>query len=385
DARRRTLAEDASQADESRKGLSVVLSMDSTVQLITERALKKAIEQYTPESATAVVMDPFTGDVLAIASYPTFDPNQPAETPAENRMNLAVMSIMEPGSTFKPFVLASALDKGLVKLNAKYDCENGAWRMACGRVLHDAHGYGTLTAEMVLVKSSNIGIAKIADLLHPEGLYRTARHFGFGELSGIPMRGELKGLLHPLNKWTAYSMGSVPMGQEVAVTPLQLVTAYSSIANGGALLRPRIVRAVRHSDGGMVKDFPVVVRDPRVISPETAATMRKVLRKVVTEGTGRKLQMPEYPIGGKTGTAQLPVNAAEIAAGQKGYSSNRYVANFVGIAPYDVPRIVVAVAVREPKGAHYGGTVAGPVVKEICRDTLKYLGVPPQNLNVASR
>ena len=379
DARNRTLASDGAAAASDRMGLNVEISVDATIQLIVEQELAKAVEKYTPAAACAVVMDPYTGDVLSLANYPSFDPNQPAESPPGNRLNQAIVSIMEPGSTFKPFIFARALEKGLITLTTPFNCEQGAWRMACGRVLHDAHGYGVLPAEMVLVKSSNIGIAKIAALLGTRETYRTVRDFGFGKPTGVTMPGEVKGIVHPLNRWTAYSMGSVPMGQEISVTPLQLATAFSVIANGGSLVRPRIVRRVMGQDGALVKAFPVTIVKRNVIRPKTAAVLRKVLRIVVTSGTGKRLRMAMFPLGGKTGTAQLSVNREEYLAGQRGYSEDRYVANMVGLAPAEVPRIVVLVSVREPHGAYYGGVVAGPVVREISRRALLYLGEPPQN------
>lgn len=376
DARRRVLAEHAAQASDERHGLTVELSLDATLQLIAEEELGKAVEKYTPVSASVIVMNPYTGDVLALANHPTFDPNAPADTPTGNRINRAVASIVEPGSTFKPIVFAAALDQGLIELSTPFHCEGGAWRMANGRVLHDAHGYGMLSAESVIVKSSNIGIAKIAMLLGRDGLYRTVRDYGFGEKTGVSLIGEEDGMVRPLRQWTSYSMGSVPMGQEIAVTPMQLASAYCVFANGGSLPRPRIVRKVTTRDGETVHRFPVIMRRRGLLRPETAAQVRRVLRKVVTDGTGRRLQMAEYAVGGKTGTAQLAVNAEEIRAGHTGYSPDRYSAAFVGIAPSDVPRFVVLATVREPHGAYYGGVVSGPIVREVCKRGLRYMGEP---------
>ncbi len=379
DGRRRRLVSGDVQANRTREGRTVVLTIDATVQAITENELARAVARYRGPATTgcAVVMDPYSGDILALANCPTFDPNDPTASPPENRLNRAVASIYEPGSTFKPFVLARALEAGSVTLTTRIHCENGAWRMPNGRVLHDAHGYGYLTAEYVVVKSSNIGIAKIAARLGMKNLHALVRDFGFGERTGVGLPAELPGQVRPLRQWTSYSLGSVPMGQEIAATPLQLATAYAVIANGGVLLRPRIVKELRGGNG-LARKFPVVTRR-RVLRPETAATMRMILRKVVAKGTGKRARMDEFWLGGKTGTSQLPVNAAERRAGHRGYSPNRYVATFVGIAPWDVPRLVILVSVREPRGAYYGGVVAAPAVREIARRCLLYLKVRPRN------
>jgi cell division protein FtsI (penicillin-binding protein 3) len=379
DARNRKMLSIGGLDLDKRKGLTTVLTIDSTVQAISEEELAKAVEKYSPSSACALVMDPFTGDLLALANYPSFDPNDPAKN-SEGRLNVALATIIEPGSTFKPFVWGEAYEKRLISTDTIFDCEHGAWRMDCGRTLHDAHGYGKLTAEMVLVKSSNIGMAKIAALLGTKGLYDCVVKLGFGKETGISLPAELPGTVHPLRKWNGYSMGSVPMGQEIAVTPLQLATAYSAIANGGILLKPRVLREMRDPSGQTVSTFPVKTKE-RVFTAQTCALLRNVLRKVVTDGTGKIVRMDEYPLGGKTGTAQLPINTAERAAGARGgYSPDRYVGSFVALAPYDVPRIIVLVSLREPKGAYYGGTVAAPAVKEISRRSLLYLKIPPRNL-----
>lgn len=378
DARNRQMLVRAASVPDSLYGLTVELTLDSMIQLIAEEEVVKIAREFHAAQACALVMEPNTGDILALVNYPSYDLNRPAAWPAKNRLNATVSSIIEPGSTFKPLVMASALEAGRVRPSSVIHCENGAWRMDNGRVLHDVHGYGALTAEGVLVKSSNIGIAKIAMQLGAPRLYDALHRFGMGERTGVSLPGELPGRMHPLKKWTSYSMGSVPMGQEIAVTPMQLVTAYSALANGGVLLKPRMVRCVRDSAGSIVYDVPVTARQ-RVMRPETASAVRGMLRNVVEEGTGKRLQMEEYELGGKTGTAQLPVNTAEYAAGERGYSKSRYVSNFIALAPYDRPRLIVFVAVREPKGEHYGGVVAAPAVKEISRRALQYISEPTRN------
>ncbi len=375
DARNRKMLQNAEEIPESRYGLKVEMSLDSMIQLIAEEELVKVAREYSAKSACAIVMDPFTGDILALVNYPSYDLNRPTLWPTSHRLNQCISSIIEPGSTFKPVVMAAALEAGKVRPSSRIFCNHGSWRMANGRILHDAHGYGLLTAEGVLVKSSNIGMAKIALQMGAPSLHEAVTRFGFGEETGVPLPGELSGKIYPLAKWTSYSMGSVPMGQEVAVTPIQLVTAYAALANGGDLLKPRIVRCIRKRDGEIVYDIPVTVRR-KALHASVAKTVREMLRNVVEDGTGKRVDMDEYELGGKTGTAQLPVNTEEYAEGQRGYSKSRYVSNFVAIAPYDNPRLVVFVGVREPHGAHYGGVVAGPAVREISRRVLQYMSEP---------
>lgn len=381
DAARRRLVTTPVYADPTQKGLSVKLSIDSTIQMVTEEELNKAVKAFRGPDTTgcALVVNPYTGDILALANYPTFDSNNPTAQPISNRLNRSVATIAEPGSTFKSFVLGTALDEKKVTLDTSFFCENGAWRMSNGRVLHDSHGYGDLTARMILVKSSNIGIAKIAARLGMRRLYRMVRDFGFGEISGIALPAELKGVVHPLKKWTSYSMGSIPMGQEIATTPLQLAMAYCAIANDGELLKPRIVQSVYNSNGKLVKHFGVV-RRRRVLTPWAARKLRGVLRQVVTDGTAKRAQAEDCQIGGKTGTAQLPANLAERRAGaMNGYSPTRYAATFVGMAPYQRPVVVVLVQILAPVGSHYGGTVSAPAVRNISVRTLAYLKASQDN------
>ncbi len=376
DARGRLLAISTCPEAASPMGQTVELTIDSTIQMIVEQELYRSVNRYRGPATTgsAIVMNPYSGDILAMASLPGFDPNLKPDSAATGRLNLAISSIIEPGSTFKPFVMAAALQEHKLTTRKKFFCENGAWRMPNGRVLRDCHGYGWLTAEDVIVKSSNIGIAKVAALLGAKQLYRYMRAFGFGERTGITLPGELAAGVRHVSKWTSYSMGSVPMGQEIAVTPLQLITAYAALANGGLLMKPRIVKAARSTKSVL----PASIRiRKRAITPEVAATMRRILGKVVARGTGRRARMKEYALGGKTGTSQMPVNAEEIRAGLRGYSHTRFISTFVALAPYDVPRIVILVTVREPVGAHYGGVVAAPAVKEIARRTLLYMKVEP--------
>ncbi len=369
DARRRVFQVAEQPREPAEPAQRLRLSLDAYIQRVAERALEQVWEEYQPRRAGAVVMDPYTGDVLAMAALPAYDPNAPAEAPTEVRLNPAVAAVYEPGSVFKPFVLAAALDREAVALDTPVGCEGGTWNLGF-RVLHDVHGYGTLTASEVVVKSSNIGIAKVAARLGAEPLYESLRAFGFGTPTGADLCGEVGGMLRPVETWNRkFAMTSLPMGQEIAVTPLQLATAFSALVNGGILVRPRVAVALANEDGVVQEAYPVQpVR--RVIAPRTSAAMRRVLARVVREGTGRRAQSGQYTIGGKTGTAQI--------AERGGYAEGKYVASFCGFGPVDTPRALALVSVTEPKGTHYGGTVAAPAVRSILEAALLYLKVPPR-------
>lgn len=376
DAIGRSLAVDGSPWQSDTPPLDVELTFDASLQTIAEEELAKTLKEFRATQGTAVVMDPCTGDVLALVSLPHFDPNHPADSPAENRFNFAIGGTYEPGSIFKTPVTAAALESRVVTPETTFYCENKAWRMPeNGRILRDTHPHGTLTVSMILAKSSNIGMAKKAAKMGPKTLHDHLAAFGFGQRTGQPLPGEVTGTLRPVSRWTSYSMGSIPMGQEVAVTPIQIVTAYSALANGGMLLRPRLIRRIHDGNGHESYDVPITpVR--RVVRPDVAQAVLGMLEKAVDEGTGRRVRMDEYRIGGKTGTAQMMANAQERAAGHRGYSPNRYVSSFVGVVPIENPRLVILVSIWEPQGAYYGGTVAGPAVREIARRSLRYLKVP---------
>lgn len=379
DAAGRKLMTDSGELLSANQGLDVELTIDSYIQSLAESELKNAVEEFGAKSGTVVALDPLTGDIMAMASYPWYDPNTPVAFPVENRLNAGIASQFEPGSIFKPFVVAGALESGAVTPRTKFNCEGGAWKMPnSSRVLHDAHGYGTLSTEMILVKSSNIGTAKLAGLLGKKQLYDYVKAFGFGSKTGVPLSGELKGKVYPLKKWTEYSMGSVPMGHEISVTPIQVVAAYGALANGGVLLRPRLIKRVLDTDGRVVNNIPIKPLR-RVISQKVAGSIMSMLGKTVSVGTGKKAKLREYAVGGKTGTANLAVNKEEYLAGERGYSQTRYIGSFVGVAPVENPRIVVMVSIREPKKAHYGGTVAAPAVGKIIKGSLRYLKVPVKN------
>jgi len=359
-------------------GMSVMLAMDARIQAICREEVRAAVEKWKARWGIAVAMDPRNGDVLAMVSYPDFDPNAPADADRAHRRNHAIGDWFEPGSTLKPFTAAALLETGAATPETRIFCHNGVRYFGRHRV-RDVHGYGWLTLKMVVVKSSNIGIIEAARRLGPERLYGWLRRFGFGAPTGIRLPGEAEGLLRPVSRWTSYSMSSVPMGQEIACTGLQLVRAFCVFANGGYLVRPRVVLGIASNDGKrMVRRFPVERR--RVLSESVARMMcRDILADVVNVGTARRARLAECQLAGKTGTAQIA------AADGSGYEPGAYIGLFVGIAPADDPNLVVLVALNRPRGAHYGGTVAAPAVAEIIRRSLVLRMLPPQGIVTARR
>lgn len=357
-------------------GRTVELTIDTVVQLHAERILSDLAEEWRPLSACAIVVDVPTCELLAVASVPAFDPNDPSDVEPGAWKNTTVASVFEPGSTFKPIVVARAIETGVLASDDTLDCEHGAYRMG-PRVLHDHHPYGALSVADVLVKSSNIGMAKIGERLGNDGLFDAVTAFGFGRRTGVELPGEIDGLLRPLSKWTIYSTGSVPMGQEIAVTPMQLATAHAALANGGILRNPRLVRRIvrADSDPNDTDDIEPALVTSRVVSNDVAEwVVGTAMREVVERGTGKRARIEGYDVFGKTGTAQK----FEPETGR--YSNTRHVCNFVCGAPADAPRVVVVVSVDEPTapGRHYGGTVAAPAARDLLEETLRHLHVPPR-------
>ena len=361
DSRRRPLWVRQGNYQPPADGRAITLSLDLVVQTFAEKALSQACQEYGAPSGQMIVMDPFTGEMLAMANFPCFAPDDGGNGEADLRRNRCVTDVFEPGSVFKPFVWSAATEAGLARPEEQIDCRQGFWVSPKGRRLHDAHGYGLLTWEYVLVKSSNIGMATVGLRLGARRMHTAVRAFGFGTGTDSGLPGEVNGLVNPVDTWTHYSVTSVPMGQEIAVTALQLVRGFCAFANGGMLVTPTIRRL---SDGR-----EQVVYD-RILSARTANITRRALRRVVTDGTGRKAKPSVYQIFGKTGTAQVP--------GPGGYLPDRYTAVFVCGAPVDNPRIVVACVIHRPdksKG-YYGGTVAAPAAVRVVDQTLAYMGVP---------
>ncbi len=365
DARRRAFE---SYEVQPHPGQTVVLTIDQSIQYRTEQALFAAVKRSNAKSGTAIVMDPHTGEILALANAPAFDPNQPGNEPAEVRTNWALQNIYEPGSTFKVVAYSAALEKGLVKPEDKIDCLNGSITVA-GRLIHDGHAYGVLTIADALAKSSNVGAIKLGLLVGNESLHDFAKRLGFGSRTGLDLPGESAGIFRPVNRWQPSSIGSIAIGQEVGVTPLQMATAYSVIANGGSWVKPHVVREMRSPDGSAVYQAKPELRP--ALKTETVEKLRGMMEGVTLHGTARKAQVEGYTAAGKTGTAQ------KIDPKTRSYSATKYIGSFVGFAPVNNPAVVIIVVIDEPRGAYHGGDVAAPVFREIAEQILPELSVTP--------
>ncbi|MBA2436492.1 MAG: penicillin-binding protein 2 [Chthoniobacterales bacterium] len=358
-----------------RNGSQVHLTVDMGLQTIVENELDAAMREYTPATATIILMRPQTGEILAMANRPNFDLNLRAEAKPEQMKNRAIIDMMEPGSTFKIVTAAAALNEHKVNLDSMIFCENGVWNVF-GKPLHDhGHkGYGDLSVQDILVHSSNIGAAKMACMLGEQKFYEYIRRFGFGDRTGIELPGEIRGMVHPPRSWSKISITRIPMGQEVGVTPLQMLMAMATVANGGKLVQPRIVKTIIDDKGKVSGNLqPTLVR--QVISPQAAADIALALRGVVTKrGTAAGAAVPGFIISGKTGTAQK-------AAPGGGYEKNRYVVSFSGFLPAENPAFVGLVVLddahtKDPN-LNYGGTVAAPIFSRVAEQAARYLDLEP--------
>lgn len=368
DARRGTVVSPDLSFAEPEPGHDLYLTLDATVQHIVEQELAKAVRERGAKRGSAIFLDPETGGVLAMASYPTFDPNDFGSYPAESWRNRAIADVYEPGSTFKVVTAAAALEAGVVKADDLIDCGMGGITIWKGIRVRDHHPYGLLTFAQVISKSSNVGVIRVALRLGDERLYRTIRGFGFGRPAGIDLPGESGGILHPVERWGPIDKAYISFGQGVSVTPLQLVTAAAAVANGGNLLKPHVVAAVSRGETRVPK-YPAPPVVGRAISPATASELTRLLEEVVTDGTGKTAAIEGYRVAGKTGTAQIPVRG--------GYHG--YLPSFVGFAPAGRPALVGLVAIAEPQGGqYYGGQVAAPAFGAIARQVLLYRGVHPE-------
>ena len=350
-------------------GQNIVLTIDSTVQYIAEKALEETVSGYAALSGIAVVMVPKTGAILAMAHYPPFNPNDYRSFSRQNWRNRAITDPIEPGSTMKIFSATAAIESGGSSPNTIFFCENGAYRIG-RKVVHDLYSYGWLSLQQIIKYSSNIGAIKISEMVGPERLYNTLLDFGFNTKTGVDCPGESTGSLAFYKHWSRLDAGVISFGHGIAATPLQLATAVSAIANGGDLMKPYLVRAITDSNGRLVHSFePRNVR--RAISPETAATVAGIMKTVITKGgTGTAAALDSYTVSGKTGTAK------KIDAGGT-YTEGKYIASFVGFTPATSPEITVLVIVDEPREKYYGGLVAAPAFRKIANQTLNYLNVPP--------
>jgi cell division protein FtsI (penicillin-binding protein 3) len=377
DARGRKIMSTPYFLEPSKSGYDLVLTVDSQIQHIVEKELKEGVEIAKAERGMALLMNSETGAILAMASYPFFDPNSYKDFNSETRKNLPIWFSFEPGSTMKVFILASAMEENKVNPDTKFDCENGR-RKVGPAIIRDVHPYGVLTVAQILEKSSNICASKIGETLGRDNLYDRLRSFGFGIQTGIDLSGESSGMMTKSNRWGPVELATISFGQGIAVTSMQIAAALSAIANGGNLVKPYIVEQVISPDGREVtKNKPDVVS--KVISYDTAENITEMMEKVVESGTGRKAAISGYKVAGKTGTAQVP------NPNTGGYYGNRYMSSFIGFGPTDDPKVTLVVVVENPKNGSYGGTVAAPIFKGIVEKVLFYLGVPPRTEFVGTK
>lgn len=351
-----------------RDGNSIVLTIDEFIQYITEEALDKAFQKYKAKAGVAIVVEPKTGEVLAMAVRPSYDPNYFNKYALDIWRNLAITNTYEPGSTFKIVTIATALEEGVVKLDDQFYCKG--WTNYNGHIFHDIHQHGSQNLTDIVKNSCNVGIIQAGTRLEQKVFEKSIRRFGFGMLTEINLPGEANGLIRSSKDWSKISLASISIGQEISVTPIQLIMAISAIANRGTLMKPLIVKEILDSNQNSVKVFkPKPVR--QVVSAETALTMTKILEQVVIDGTGMEAKLDEYQVAGKTGTGQI----FDFATGK--YSNSAYTSLFVGYVPAENPKISILILLDQPKGSYYGGTVAAPVFKEIASKVLPYLSIPP--------
>jgi cell division protein FtsI (penicillin-binding protein 3) len=365
----------AAVADAPTQGSRVELTLDAEIQALTERELAAGVAAAKATAGAAVVMDPMTGEILALANYPTFNPNDRADwgnpRHKDRIRNRALSDPYEPGSTFKAILAASAMEQGVVKPSERVFCENGAWSLGKWTI-HDSHPHGWLSFAEVIQFSSNIGAAKTGDRLGRERYYAWLRKFGFGQRTGLELPDESPGILRDGKDWARIDLATQSFGQGISVTPLQMVAAYGAIANGGHLMRPFVVRRITSPSGEVVVEHePQVVRE--LLSARTAQMTTELLRRVVEEkgGTGSRARLDEFTVAGKTGTAQ------KVDPRTRGYSNKR-IGSFVGFVPADHPRAVILVLIDEPTTSSYGGVVAAPVFRDIAADVMQAMRVAPE-------
>ncbi|SHG94617.1 stage V sporulation protein D (sporulation-specific penicillin-binding protein) [Thermosyntropha lipolytica DSM 11003] len=369
DAANRPIPEATHKYIPPQDGANLILTIDETIQYIVERELDKVFKERKAKAAAVIVMDPHTGEILAMASRPTFDPNNYNDYPSSNRRNFAINDVYEPGSTMKIITAAMALEEGVVSPQRKFFCPGyvkvGRETIGCSN--RKAHGSQTFAE--VVANSCNVGFVEVGLEIGLDRYYKYINNFGFGKPTGIDLPGEAKGILVPRERAMQIDLATMSIGQANAVTPLQLITAVSAVANGGNLMQPHLVKSIIDKDGKVIKKVePKVVR--KVISPETARELCLILEGVVQNGTGKNAYIEGYKVAGKTGTAQK-------ISPTGGYLPNEYVASFIGFAPADNPRLSCIVVVDAPQGyPYYGGWVAAPVFREIMKDALRYLEVP---------
>jgi len=368
DARRREFS--TTTLTPTRPGQNLVLTVDEVIQFIVENELREAIARHRARSGSIIVCNPRTGEILAMANWPTYDPNDFSSAPATHRRNRAIEDGYEPGSTMKVVVAAGTLEEKTARMEEEFDCQQGSIVLA-GKRIRDHKPFGVMRADEIIKHSSNVGAIKLGLRLGSQRLHGYMSAFGFGQPTGVDLPGENPGILRPVKEWSGVSIGALSMGQEVNVTPLQILQMVSTVANNGVLVRPRVVRQIV-SPEGKGWSTPQAMPPARVISPETARALREILVDVVEQGTGIAARMDGFSTAGKTGTAQK----IDPATGR--YASGRYVSSFVGFTPVENPAIAMIVIIDEPVGAYYGGLVAAPIYKVCAERILQHLNIFPE-------
>jgi len=381
DSRRREVATKRLKEVAATDGLNVHLTIDARLQHLVEQKLADVMDKFQPVSATAILVRPQTGKILAMATLPNYDPNRPGDVPKgreDFRKNRAIMDVYEPGSTFKIVSIAAGVEQRVVRWGESIWCEKGNWKWRNARPLREyrGHSYESMTMETILAKSSNIGTSKIAVRMPANTFEGYLRGFGFGARSDIDLRGEAKGILRSSSRWRDDDRTRIPIGQGIAVTPLQITMAIAAIANGGTLMRPLLIDRLEDADGNVVGRYnPTPIR--RVISSETSRTITRALMSVVSKkGTGRNAIMDYYSVAGKTGTADKAVNGR--------YTNGKNLASFIGYLPATNPELVISVIVNEPKGGGSGGKCAAPCFKDIADTAANYLNLQPDSVELDS-
>ena len=352
-------------------GNNLILTIDSVIEYITEKALEEAVTKFSAKSGMAIVMAPKTGAILALAHYPFFNPNAINDFNQKTWRNRIITDPFEPGSTMKIFAAAAAIASGSSSPNSIFYCENGAYKIG-KHVIHDTRKYGWLSLQQIIKHSSNIGTVKFSEITGSESLYKTLRDFGFGAKTEIDCPGETAGIMTPYRRWTKIDTGSISFGQGISVSALQLVAATSAIANKGVLMKPYIVQAITDQNGRLIQSFgPRKVR--KVLSEKTAWTLAGIMKTVITEGgTGVNAALEGYSVCGKTGTAQK--------IDEKGkYTGGKYTSSFVGFLPEKMPKAVILVVINEPEKQHYGSIVAAPAFKKIASKIIDYMNIRPKS------
>jgi cell division protein FtsI (penicillin-binding protein 3) len=370
DARRRGVLPEGIILQKPTGGKGVVLTIDEVIQHTTEVMLQKAVEINAAKSGSAVIMNPNNGEILAMANIPTYDPNRFSHFRAEYRRNRAITDCFEPGSTFKIAMATTALEYGAVNQEELFDCSEGSIMLAKHKV-RDYRPFGQLSFRDIIVFSSNVGAIKVGQRMGKKDYCTKLREFGFGEKCGIDLPGESRGILRPYYGWSNSSTGAISIGYEIAVTPLQLISFISAVANGGYLLEPKLIEKIINIDGAVEKEFSKTIRR-RIFSQDTAKILKSIMEGVVVRGTGKQAAIKGYRIAGKTGTAQKLDPSG-------GYSNSRYTSSFVGFLPVSKPQIAIVVVIDEPKSKYYGGAVAAPVFREIAKLVIRYMRISPDS------